>query len=479
MGCAASCSGDGPPPSPQRASVGKLPFESFRHLSAHERRELSETIAATLPSSPALADSTLKLDSAVEAAGLQALEAIEKAVVRVFPDTDQFDVAELDTLLQIFDLSSMKDEILAKSDYKSIKTLIGDVAKGVAQNPILVQVLAELSKSEYHLVPPHGFERDREVRLAVVYTFLLHTLSKMMFDEPVAAECFMRRLFEGFARRSDQMDWKPYFNAFERMKLPSIEFPMEFYVNYKRGEPYVVEEGNGAFLAMNILEAMYQDTKVGSDANAAAGYEMMMEPNMRAPIPGLENDLSCLFSEKTAVVSNKPSFPKDWANLYSSWNLCFVSNYKDYPMYYAKLLAPVVLSTYQNVDPGLYIYPRVLALYLHIQYEKFSRAASQSAGPKGMEWRSERLLLLWGQVNHKAAQEFQQRVRKTIDKKCSELKEMTYMLERLSVRVAWEVLRGMINTTSAIADGADEAVEELETIKTKLFGAEFVQKWKR
>eukprot|EP00906_Rhabdomonas_costata_P032878 RCo046302 len=471
MGCAASCSGDHLPP-PPRATTGKLPFELFRNLSAHERRELSDSMDTVLPSSPALADCAVKLDSTIEAAGQQAVDAVAQVVLGVFAGCDQFSVPELDTLLGIFDLAAMREEILSKSEYKSVKALVNDVAKGVKQNPILVQVLAEMSKCEHQLVPPQSRERDQEIRTAVVYTFLLHTLTKMMVDEPIAADCLMRKVLEKCNRRSEEVDWKPYFNPFERMKLPSIEFPMGNYTRYKCGDAYVVEEGSGALLAINILEAIYQDTRLGDDANAAAGYELMMEPNERTHIPGLENDVNRLFNEKTAAVCNKPPFPREWANLYSSWNLCFGSNYKDYPMYFAKLLAPVVLTTYQNVDPGLYLYPRVLALYLHLQYLKFSRAAHKSAEPNGMEWRSERMVVLWGLVNQMAAQEFQRRVRKTIKERRGEGQEVAYAAERLSVRMHWEVLRRMINTSTALGDAAEEAVEELDMIRAKLFGRE-------
>ena len=100
----------------------------------------------------------------------------------------------------------------------------------------------------------------------------------------------------------------------------------------------------------------------------------MVETNNQNPIKGLGNKPNCEFVHdgvNLGIALMTPPLPTVWANLYSSWNLAFVSgglSLPPIPMAAAKLLAPVVLRTYQEVDPGLYLAPRVIGLYIALQY---------------------------------------------------------------------------------------------------------------
>jgi len=66
---------------------------------------------------------------------------------------------------------------------------------------------------------------------------------------------------------------------------------------------------------------------------------------------------------------------RGWSNLYSSWNLAFVSTYQDNLMFYAELLNPVTLGTYHHTE-GLYLFPCVIAVYTHLLYVKSMAAAA-------------------------------------------------------------------------------------------------------
>ena len=109
-----------------------------------------------------------------------------------------------------------------------------------------------------------------------------------------------------------------------------------------------------------------------NEANAAAGFELMAESHDQKPVKGLKNKLDYEFVKDGVPLGVKaltPPLPKVWSNLYTSWNIAFVSGVRQYvPMLWAKLLAPVVLGTYQEVDPGLYMAPRVICLYMQLQY---------------------------------------------------------------------------------------------------------------
>ena len=102
----------------------------------------------------------------------------------------------------------------------------------------------------------------------------------------------------------------------------------------------------------------------------------MSEWKDQLPIKGLGNNIDMDYVHNGAPLGIKritPPLPTEWANLYSSWNLDFVTGlYPCVPMMWAKLLAPVVLGTYHELDPGLYMAPRIFALYMTIQYQIFT-----------------------------------------------------------------------------------------------------------
>ena len=82
-------------------------------------------------------------------------------------------------------------------------------------------------------------------------------------------------------------------------------------------------------------------------------------------------------SSTLGVIDTRPPFPRVWSNLYSAWNLAFVSAYSNSPMFFSKLLAPIVHLYQEEGNQGLYIWPRVVCLFIHIQCEIMSRTISR------------------------------------------------------------------------------------------------------
>ena len=156
----------------------------------------------------------------------------------------------------------------------------------------------------------------------------------------------------------------------------------------------------------------------------------MAQSNDQQPIKGLHNELDYVYDMHDGVPIGAKAFcpplPKVWANLYSSWNLAFVSGAYCYvPMFWAKLVAPVVLATYQEVDPGLYILPRAIALYMLIQYSVqtiiespgevryYQMPLADGKLREHSEWRTplSDATTLWGEFNQVAANQFRARFR--------------------------------------------------------------------
>jgi hypothetical protein len=103
-------------------------------------------------------------------------------------------------------------------------------------------------------------------------------------------------------------------------------------------------------------------------------------------------------------------FPEQWADLYSTWNLAFVSHYPEFPFVMVKLLIPFV-ANYQR-HPEEYIYRRALALWVHLHHLYLGRADQARTGQEAIVWNDVELTKLWGRVNREAAVEYAATVRR-------------------------------------------------------------------
>ena len=354
--------------------------------------------------------------------GLEAIAHLERHLVGIFGPTGgaaaNLDCATLDELLSSVGLLAFKPRIF-ECGFTTAGPFVAEICAALRQNPILVAFAAEVaalpSTELLSSLPPAGAQRDAELRTMVVYCFMLHGLCTAVMEEPrrdatdaSAPSTLYKQIFDILGAMRSEVQWKPYTNKFERMKVASIDLPVKkHYLPIKEGEKEVLPRpGKGLLLSVNILEAMYQDTHLGNDANAAAGFELMLEPYQRAPIAGLENALSALSDDRRGLLGHSPCFPRVWANLYSSWNGAFVSNYAAAPLFLAKLYNPATSGTYHREgEQSLYLFPRVFTLWVHIHAQIFERAANQSASPLGLVWSSPLLTLLWGKVNLLAATE--------------------------------------------------------------------------
>ncbi len=125
--------------------------------------------------------------------------------------------------------------------------------------------------------------------------------------------------------------------------------------------------------------------------------------------------------------------------------MAFVSNtYEEYPLFIAKLCAPIVSSMYHDVDPGLYMIPRVIALWLNITL--IMHIAERGVKPTEHDWRSNILSSLWGDVNYVAATQYQLRIEKTTKSSMGVAEKISYDLARSYSKHMWSIMRSGIST---------------------------------
>ena len=140
-------------------------------------------------------------------------------------------------------------------------------------------------------------------------------------------------------------------------------------------------------------------------------------------------------------------------------------------MYLGKLINPTVIGLYQNDgSDGMYLYPRVVTLWVYIHYMIFARAEQKRKSLHGIDWRNADLTLTWGAVNQGAGDQFQDRVEKTIDDNHGLDKEVAYDAKRVGVGILWASFRGMISLSNVIGEGGDDIVEEFQSLKKSFFG---------
>jgi hypothetical protein len=271
-----------------------------------------------------------------------------------------------------------------------------------------------------------------DVYRAVHYCFLLHTITKQITTD---AHCphwrqdchitqseggpLIKLVYDRFqkARWQDMPDCMTYMSLFEQAKLITIDPPFESYVTatvdkFQNTSAYNKDTkltkwctvGSSLGMSVNVLEAMSQDIVDNNEENAKAGYTLMIDNGLTG--------LHSLDHLNRRVTSKKlPSFgecigptPRLWVDLYQSWNAAFIMNYNTAPWFLAKLFCPAV-GNYAS-EPSWYMYSRVVALYLHLHFELFSRAIKKNNCHSPYIWGksiNQPFIHLWGNTNLKYA----------------------------------------------------------------------------
>lgn len=309
------------------------------------------------------------------------------------------------------------DDRLDFSDLTDLGQLWACVRAAVEDNPILLTLAArwqELDATERGALLPTE-QLGKELVDAAHYCATLHALTELLVhDERFDGEPpLLKQAVERLVATREAAPWRRYANLFERLKMMSLDQAIEVIARFKRDPAAHTEihEVRGLFLQINVMEAMFQDALQRCEDNAHAGYPLFLHPSGRPAIEGLDNGLVRLTAVggATHLPDRRPPFPRQWTQLYESWNLCFCSTYPNALDFYCKLLAPCVTGKIRS-RPGLYIHYRGVALFLHAQHEMLQRVARGRAEPP-VDQRNPILTRLWGEVNAQAAADYGQQVR--------------------------------------------------------------------
>ena len=152
------------------------------------------------------------------------------------------------------------------------------------------------------------------------------------------------------------------------------------------------------------MEAVREDERLNNFANAEAGVVLAKFPHTKE-----ENYKTgsgpCRLSRSQQFLECPQPLTLHWADLYSSWNLAFVSEFPDFVYYIPKLLIPSV-SNYQD-NPAGYIYTRILALYTYIHWKMNWNDLNQN---RKIQWSEDSLTKAWGAANKISSQDYFERL---------------------------------------------------------------------
>jgi hypothetical protein len=294
---------------------------------------------------------------------------------------------------------------------------------------------------------------DADLREAVCYAMVMDAVVRTVayqprigVAEPAGGRFFNERMVEAFVEARRTRRWQDHASLFERLKVSSVDVGLGDVIRAKK-DPTAVEMTFAQLpwlLSTNILEAMAQDAHDGRADNADAGFELMIEPASRRPMPGLGNAPTRIWQGRNdhGLIENTPPLPLAWAHLYQSWNLAVVSRYANAPYFWAKLAIPAVSETYLGA-PGLYLYFRMTALYLHIQHEMMWRVERGSADV-AVDWRHDGLARVWGAANLRAAAAYRADVTEALTAAGGEAHLPALHRRRRWVGWAWRRLAGWL-----------------------------------
>ena len=155
------------------------------------------------------------------------------------------------------------------------------------------------------------------------------------------------------------------------------------------------------------MEAVLEDERNRNFDNAEAGVILAKFPHTRQ-YNNKTGSGPCHLSRSRQFLECPQPLTLHWADLYSSWNLAFVSGFEDFVYYIPKLLIPSV-SSYQD-NPSGYIYSRLLGLYTYIHWRINWIQLNQKNQNKPIQWSEDSLTKAWGAANKISSQDYVRRL---------------------------------------------------------------------
>jgi hypothetical protein len=292
------------------------------------------------------------------------------------------------------ELEAIASELLPNNitEQKS-KDFIDEMALLAERNPYLVNFLTTARSIKFeHLALKLEKEGKQLFPDVVAYSMVLELLTKAVYDNPkILKECF--KIFNSQRHKSRVFR---HMSLSHKIKLISVEYSVKSFLNCHKTN--LIPEEFGRFtLTLNIIEAVVFDYIKGFRNNAKTGLTLAFHKTGSKKYNPLTGEGPSTWSSDKKAISFSMPMTKEWCDLYQTWNMAFVSQFHDFLYIIPKLLVPQV-ANYQG-SPTSYMYKRVLALYLYLNYSSLSYAEKANTKEPAIQWNCVQLSCLWGKVN--------------------------------------------------------------------------------
>jgi len=303
-------------------------------------------------------------------------------------------------------LQKISSELLpGHLDENAAKNFVDQMAALAEKNPYLIDFLEKVKNEKFEsLHKKISIEGPETFPDLLAFAMVLERLTLALYNDPgLALDCIeyfrKKRLHPGAFR---------YRSFFHKLKLNSIERPFHKKTLQRAQTGTVPPDSFRWSLPVNIFEACVTDLLNGNKNNSRASWPLIVNrPGNRKDDPKTGAGPSRWSEDKKAVSLHMP-LPKEWADLYQTWNMAFVIQFPFYLYILPKLFIPQV-ANYQE-KPSEYIHNRVLALYLTLNYYGFRTAISQKNNMSEPDWTDKKLTELWGRSNLESAVKYKKAV---------------------------------------------------------------------
>ena len=189
-------------------------------------------------------------------------------------------------------------------------------------------------------------------------------------------------------------------------------------------------------LIVNIMEAVLEDERLEHFDNAETG-EILAKYTHSREYDARTGSGPCQLSASFQYLECPQPLTLHWADLYSTWNLAFVSGFPDFVYYLPKLLIPSV-SNYQD-NPAEYIDTRILALNTYIHWKMNWNHFNNN---QKIQWSEVSLTRDWGAANKISTRDYVNRLAEALSTTPEQVESVprpnfTLLLKKFVLDSAW------------------------------------------
>ena len=281
---------------------------------------------------------------------------------------------------------------------KQVDEFIDRIIENLKKNQYLTAFFKSLGFNKFKkLTDKFNQEGDQVIPDVIGYALVLENLVNVCANDYLMYE----ECFNIFTKARKQRSFLKLMPLFAKVKFLSIENVVRdtYLINHKTK---VVPPTSGKIsVPMNILEATIADLARGNVGNAKAGLVLSGHRCGQKKNDPLTGAGPTVFSKDGKAVERVFPLPKNWASLYQTWNMDFCMGFGNFPYVITKLLIPRVSGYFDK--PKEYIYHRVIALYITLNFLGFELINDTQSRKKRIDWYDRELMLHWGIINKQSA----------------------------------------------------------------------------